>query len=107
MARREPTVRTKGNPARRRRKRDEKAWVVQRDEFHPDPREAAKHADRAALVAAAKSTTEEIARQDRRVEATTGAHDRYEARQRRVELTRDLARINRDLIAHDAEASDA
>lgn len=45
-------------------------WLIQDDEFHPDPRHAAKYADAASRIAALNYTKDSIRRYEARGELT-------------------------------------
>jgi hypothetical protein len=68
-----------------RRRRDD-TWVVKEDEFHPDPRVAARQADRLAMNAALRNNAEDVARVESRL--ANGGLDGNERRAQELELAR-------------------
>ena len=86
---------------RRKTKRDD-TWVVKLDEFHPNPQTAAKAADRLAKVAALRSTSDEMARVERRFDGTTG-NERRTLDITLKALRADKARIEQDIIDMDKD----
>jgi hypothetical protein len=96
--------------ARKTTRRRDDTWVVKEDEFHPDPKVAARQADGNARVAAIRSLKEEHERQRSRLNeaGTTNSLSGSETKQgidRLDAIAAEIRRVEREVREAEEEAT--